>query len=223
MNVLVLAAHPDDEVLGPGGTICRLRAEGARVEVLILAEGVGMRHAGATKEAIQAVARSAGEALGVAEVHFGGLGYDGGLMDEIPSRQIVDLITGHLRRTAAELVFTHHPGDVHIDHRIVAASTLYAVRFPVRHTIRRVLCYEVLSSTEQSCGLNGSAFQPNVYYGIEDHLAAKVRALSLYTREVFPYPHPRSLEGVEALARTRGLEVAAGAAEAFALAREVHP
>lgn len=221
MNVLVIAAHPDDEVLGPGATVHGLSRQGARVEVLILCEGVGLRHPGVTLDQVRATAIEAAKQCGAECVHFGGFNQDGRLLDEVPNRKIVEAIAKHLSHSAAELVFTHHPGDIHVDHRIIGHATFYSLKVLAQTTVRRALCYQVLSSTEQSNHLTGVAFIPNAYYRIEtEDLSAKIRALSLYTHELYSYPHPRSTEAVYILAQMRGIEIGVEAAEAFTLARE---
>jgi N-acetylglucosamine malate deacetylase 1 len=218
-TVLVIAAHPDDEVLGVGGTMARLAAEGCRVCVLIVAEGVGLRHPGFNLDDIRGVVRSANRVLGVDEVRFGGLNTGGELLDELPSRSIVGLIASHLDEIRPCIVFTHNAHDIHADHRALALASQYCFRAGACLSLRKMLAYEVLSSTEATSA--SSPFQPSVYYNVEPYLSRKVEALNCYASEVQPYPHPRSPEAIEVMARYRGLAAGLRSAEAFNLIREV--
>lgn len=220
MNILVIGAHPDDEVLGVGGTMARLVAEGHRVHVLIVAERVGLRHDGITDAIIQGTVRAANAVLGVEDIYFGGFGTSG-LLDEHPSRQIVALIKETIAKSGAEFIFTHHPHDINSDHRVIAQSTMYATYGMGLSTVHKILCYEVLSSTEQAAALWANAFIPTTYYDVAAYLDRKVEAFSYYTTEIHTFPHPRSLEATRILAQFRGLTMAITAAEAFTTVKEL--
>lgn len=221
MKVLVIAAHADDEVLGVGGTIARLAAEGHDVFVTILADGIALRHPNMTLAAMHELARQANQLLGTRDVSFGGFEQDGHLLDRVSARSLGQFLADQLKRVTPELVFTHHPGDINVDHRIVANASFYAVRMLGLSSVRELLCYETLSSTEQEPGLVTRPFTPTVFYDIEPYLAQKREAFACYTTEIQPYPHARSLAAIEHLARYRGLQVAVGAAEAFSLVRSL--
>lgn len=219
--VLVIAAHPDDEVLGVGGTMARLVSEGRRVAVLIVAEGVGLRHPGSTLDSIRATARAANRILGVEEVHFGGLNAAGELLDELPNRSIVALIANFMAEVRPHTVFTHNAHDIHIDHQVLARAAQYCFRAGACPSLRRVLGYEVLSSTEPAWPAVGRPFEPSVYYDVDAFLPRKVEAMNCYATEALPYPHPRSTEAIEVLAKHRGVAAGVRSAEAFDLLREV--
>lgn len=220
-TVLVIAAHPDDEVLGVGATMARLASEGHRVCVLIVGEGVGLRHPGSTLDSIRTAARTANRLLGVAEVYFGGLNLSGKLLDEIPNRTLVALVAGHLEELRPQIVFTHHPSDVHVDHQAIGRATQYCFRAGACPSLSRMLTYEVLSSTEPAAPGMGRAFEPSVYYDVEAYLSLKVEAMKCYGAEIHPYPHPRSPKAIEVQARYRGLAAGVQNAEAFVLIREI--
>ncbi|MEU3400820.1 PIG-L deacetylase family protein [Streptomyces filamentosus] len=220
MRVLVIAAHPDDEVLGAGATVSALSQQGALVQIHILAEGVSLRHSGVTLEEARERCRAAAKKLGANEVSFGGMATDGRLLADLPQRQVVDSVNQVLRGTAAEIVFTHHPGDIHADHRSVAQAVGYGTRILGAGSVRQVLHFEVLSSTEQQTGLV-APFTPNVFYDVTGHVEAKCRALAAYPYEVYEPPHPRSLTAVRTLASYRGTQVGVVAAEAFMTGREL--
>ncbi|AQT74805.1 MULTISPECIES: PIG-L deacetylase family protein [Streptomyces] len=220
MKVLIIAAHPDDEVLGAGATASALSRQGADVHIHILAEGVSLRHSGVTIEQARARCLAAAKELGVARVTFGGLAADGRLLADLPQRQVVDAVRRSLDEAKAEVVFTHHPGDIHADHRSVAQAVGYGTRLLGAGPVRQVLHFEVLSSTEQQTGLV-APFTPNVFYEVTGHVEAKCRALAAYPYEVHDAPHPRSLTAVRTLASYRGTQAGVEAAEAFVSGREL--
>jgi N-acetylglucosamine malate deacetylase 1 len=220
MNVLVVAAHPDDEVLGPGATLAALARAGGRVVVLIVSDGVVMRHDGMSRNMIRDCANQAADHLGCAEVIFGGFGENAQLLDTCSSKDIVHVITPVLSRLGPTLLFTHNTADINVDHQMVAQAAFYAARPAGPCPVEEVLCFETLSSTEQAPSTE-PAFVPNIFYDVTPNMDAKRRALGCYPTELREEPHPRSLSGVDVLARYRGLQAGVSYAEAFALARSV--
>jgi N-acetylglucosamine malate deacetylase 1 len=220
MKVLVIGAHPDDEVLGAGATVAALSEQGADVHAHVLAEGVSLRHPGVTLEQARGKCEVAAGVLGLAGVSFGGYGADGRLLGDLEQRVVVDSVSRVLRRIRPEVVFTHHPGDIHVDHRLVAHAVSYGTRVLGHGPVRQVLHFEVLSSTEQQVGLV-APFVPNVFYDATGHVDAKCRAFAVYTYELYEPPHPRSQAAVRSLAAYRGAQVGVDAAEAFAVGREL--
>lgn len=218
-RILVVAAHPDDEVLGCGGTLARRIAHGATATVLILTDG-GLQRYGAEQIArLKTAARAAGEALGYSDVRFCDLPDQE--LDALPLVRVVRAIEAVVEELRPDTVFTHHEGDVNYDHNVALRATMAAVR-PLRMPfVRRVYSYSVLSSTEQGPLDLGAPFAPNVYEDISDYLEVKCRALACYESECRPFPHPRSLEAVRAHARVTGAAVGCAAAEPFVLRREL--
>jgi len=223
-NVLVIAAHPDDEVLGVGGTILKHLEGGDDVFIFILGEGVAARHGDGAVEKIKFHAIEAARILGVKKenVSFGGYLYDNRFNDTLLTKVIVE-IEKKIKEINPEIIYTHHYGDANTDHELVYRATMSAVR-PIsgcNKNIKRVLSYEVVSSTEQSFQLPKTAFLPNVYVDISKWLDKKIEAINCYLSEVQDFPHPRSKEGIRSLAAYRGLCVKKPAAEAFMLMIEV--
>lgn len=220
-RILVVAAHPDDEVFGVGGTIARHVRQGEQVSVLILTDGVTARHnvTGAQEEA----ARKATRVLGVQDVHFANLPDE--RLDAMPLLEVIEPISQLVKELRPQVVYTHHRGDTNQDHRVVFAATLVAVRPFDGNPVERVLCYEVASSTEWGPAFADWASLPNVYVDVSGTLEAKLRALEAYREtfqsEVKPFPHPRSPEAVRVYAQQRGITVGMLAAEAFVLVREL--
>jgi LmbE family N-acetylglucosaminyl deacetylase len=225
MNVLVIAAHPDDEVLGCGGTIARLAAEGANVSILILANGLTSRvDFDPVKDAAQLEihhtrARRAGVLLGAREVIFGG--FPDQRMDTVPLLDITQSIEREIERVRPDTVFTQHGGDLNMDHVITFRATLTATRPIANCPVKRVYAYEVGSSSEWSFQQFEPHFRPQVFFDIAGQLETKVAAMKVYESETRAFPHPRSPEAIRAAALRWGSVVGAAAAEAFCCVRDL--
>jgi len=220
-RVLIVGAHPDDETYGVGGTILKHTTRGDAVSVLILTDGVTARHN--EVEMQKAAARRACERLGITDVRFAGLPDQ--RLDSLPLLEVIRPIHAAVRELTPEIVYTHHRGDVNQDHRTVLAATLVAVRPLDSNPVKRILSYEVASSTEWGPPFTEWAFLPNVFVDISTTLEAKLKAVEAYREafqsEVKPFPHPRSPEAVRIYAQQRGITVGMQAAEAFVLIREL--
>lgn len=217
MKLLIIAAHPDDEVLGAGGTVARAAAAGAETAVLVLGEGATSRPEG-DRQAVDRLAlecRLAAEELGVTELVQ--LTYPDNRFDSVDLLEIVRSVEREIARVGPSIVITHHPGDVNVDHRRTHEAVLAATRPIAPSPVRHVLTFEVPSSTEW--GSPSVPFVPTVFVDIADTLETKVSALRCYRSELRDHPHPRSVEGVRSLARVRGSTAGMAAAEAFSLVR----
>jgi len=225
-SILVIAAHPDDEILGCGGTIARHRKQGDRVMVLILADGVGGRSASAGTVSPKEVAarrdcaQRANRVLGVEDLEL--LSYPDNRMDAAPLLDIVQDIEKTLALCKPAVVYTHHGSDVNIDHRRVQDAVIAACRPQPGHPVKQLLFFETPSSTEWRPPSSLPPFEPQWFVDISDSLALKLEALAVYEAELREFPHPRSLAAVEHLARWRGATVGLHAAEAFVLGRSIH-
>jgi LmbE family N-acetylglucosaminyl deacetylase len=225
-TVLVLAAHPDDEVLGVGGAIARHAAAKDRVHVVIAAEGATSRdtsrNLAALKkevEALQTAARKAARILGAKSVRF--LGFPDNRCDSVDRLDVIKSVEAVISELRPGIVYTHHAGDVNIDHRILHEAAVTACRPQPTHCVKRLLSFETVSSTEWAPSATFPAFQPTLFLDISAHWARKRAALRAYQSEMRPWPHARSLQAVEYLARWRGASVGLEMAEAFVLIREV--
>ncbi len=220
---MIVAAHPDDEVLGCGGTIARHTAEGAEVHVLFLADGVSARGAGRAPEeeisARQDAARRAAKVLGAETPRFTGL--PDNRLDGLDLLDIVKAVEEVVAELRPAIVYTHHGGDLNVDHALVHRAVVTACRPLPESPVRALYAFETVSSTEWSSPEMGEAFRPNHFVDIGETLAHKLEALECYAQEIRPFPHARSREGVEALARLRGCSVGLEAAEAFLVVREI--
>lgn len=225
-SCLVVAAHPDDEVLGCGGTIARLAHHGSAVHIALLADGVTSRGEtrvplaySQTLVARQQCAQAAAAILGAAPVTFGH--FPDNRMDSVDLLDVVRFVETLVERHRPDLVLTHHPGDLNIDHRVVQQAVVTACRPQPGHPVETVLFFEVASSTEWQPPAAGSIFAPNWFVDISAHLETRRRALKEYGMEMRPWPHGRSYEAVDHLARWRGASAGVEAAEAFELGRAI--
>lgn len=225
-RVLVIAAHPDDEVLGCGGTIARHAESGDEVQVLIVAEGATSRqesrdriNAAAELSALAQAAEKAGSILGASGVEL--LDFPDNRLDSLPRLDLIKHLEERINSHQPEIVYVHHSGDVNVDHRRLHEAVVTACRPTPGHSVRRLLSFEVVSSTEWQPPGSAPAFNPNFFVDISAQLARKRDALVAYAGEMRPWPHARSLEAVEHLARWRGAQVGVEAAEAFSLLRQI--
>lgn len=215
-TVLAVGAHPDDEVLGAGGTLASHAAAGDEVHVLVVTEGASTQYDDETLiEEKEVAARRCSEVLGVRSVRFGRL--PDMRLDDVPHVDVNVVIEEAVEELEPDVVYTHASHDVNRDHMAVYESTLVATR--PRAGVSRVLAYETPSATEWTGG-DRDQFRPGVYVDISDHLETKIEAFAAYESEQRAYPHPRSEEALRARAKTRGTEAGFAAAEAFELVRE---
>jgi LmbE family N-acetylglucosaminyl deacetylase len=220
MNVLVLAAHPDDEVLGCGGTIARLASEGHRVTVAIFGQGAASRYAPASLDALanagtlKSQSYEAARILGNVDIkHFD---LPDNRFDSVDLLDIIKTLEGLAGVVRPHEVYTQHGGDLNIDHAITFRAAMTCFRPIPDSSVRALYAFEVASSTEWAFGKFSPAFIPDTFIDISMFLDRKLKALAAYQDELRSSPHPRSIEGVSAQARDRGARVGVGAAEAFA-------
>lgn len=225
-NIGVICAHPDDEVLGCGGTMARLADSGHDVHVLVLGEGATSRDPLRQEEnksdeinMLRGAALAAAKILGVQGIVFGG--FPDNRMDRVDLLDIVKDVERFLAEKQINTVLTHHGGDLNIDHQIVHRAVITACRPLPGTLIHTLLCFEVPSSTEWSVSSIARPFHPNWYEDVEHTLERKLQALRCYEAEMRAWPHPRSYRGIEALAHWRGASAGKHAAEAFELSRLV--
>ena len=225
MTVLVIAAHPDDEVLGCGGTIARLAQEGHDVYIAILGEGITSRYQQreqadqALVEALHARSRQVAELLGARDLFLYSL--PDNRFDTVPLLDVIKIIEELVERLQPQVIYTHHGGDLNIDHMVVHRAVLTATRPVAGCPLREIYAFEVPSSTEWAFGQFQPASRPNVFVDISATLETKLQAMALYESEAHSFPHPRSPEALRAIARRWGSVVGLEAAEAFQLIRSV--
>ena len=227
MSVLVVAAHPDDEILGCGGTMTRLAREGREVRIAILAEGMSSRYAHREDadprqlQQLHARAQQAADKVGAKEVVLCKL--PDNRLDTVPLLEVVKLVEELVARFRPEVIYTHHPGDLNVDHGVVHRAVLTATRPVAGQCVRDIYAFEVPSSTEWAFQRLEPSFRPSVFVDITETLETKIEALTCYDTETRKFPHPRSAEALRAIAKRWGSVVGLPAVEAFELIRSVRP
>lgn len=222
-KVLVVVSHPDDEVLGCGGTIAKLAKQGNEVFILFLSDGEGSRNPVNLKENTknrQKIAQEAGKILGVKEMFFECL--PDNQFDSLSLLEVIKIVEKYLLKIKPEIVYTHFVNDLNIDHCLTFKAVLTACRPQPNFFVKKILSFEVLSSTEWQAKNFGKMFRPTVYENITDFIEQKLNALRVYKEELREYPHPRSLKGIEVLAQYRGIESGYKFAETFQLIRDLN-
>ncbi len=217
MNVLAIAAHPDDEILGLGGTLARHVQKGDLVSVVIVGEGATSRSNmdPGDLSVLHASSVAAAKILGYqVPTH---LGLPDNRLDSLDLLEIVKKIEEVIADHNPDVIYTHHRGDLNVDHRIVFDAVRTAARPLPGRNVKALYAFETVSSTEWGA----VAFQPNRYVDISTYLGKKMHALDAYSGEMRPFPHPRSKQAVEAWARMRGASVGVDAAEAFETVFEI--
>lgn len=225
MNVLCVAAHPDDEVLGAGGAISRHSDEQRNVHVCILSDGVTSRYDdGDTTEAeVEQRRDNARRACAILGVSVSFHDFPDNNFDAVPLLDIVKTIEAEVREHEPSLVYTHHYGDLNIDHELTCRATVTATRPLEGSSVNRVLAFETLSASEWAVPAPDTPFQPTSFVDISRHLEVKLEALSAYEEELRQPPHPRSVDTVRRNARVWGAKAGFEAAEPFEVLREQVP
>jgi N-acetylglucosamine malate deacetylase 1 len=222
--IAVIAAHPDDEVLGCGGTLARMVMNGCDLHILLLADGESSRLENNQEEISMLrnnrciAAKNAAKIIGCKNIEI--LNLPDNRLDSLDRLEIIKHIEDFIKKNQPKTIFTHHAGDVNIDHRIVHDAVIAACRPQPGYCVTEILFFEVPSSTEWRPPGSAIAFNPNFFVDISETLQIKLSALEAYNDELRPFPHPRSLEAVEALAKWRGATVGVSAAEAFIIGRK---
>ena len=218
MKILVIGCHPDDEVLGCGGTILKHVEKGHNVYICIVTEAV--KSLGFSKEEGEKRRREALEAsrmLGVSKNFF--LDMPAAHLDTVPLFELINNLTKVIKEVQPDIIYTHYNKDLNQDHRKVSYATLIASRPPAA-TVKKLYFYESISSTTYNM-LIDEQFSPNTLVNISKYIEKKKEILGVYQSEMRGYPHARSQEGIDIYAKFRGLMCGCNAAEAFILYREV--
>ncbi len=223
MNILIIAPHPDDEVLGCGGTIAKHKKQGDKIYLCIVTRAYTPDW---SEEFIKNRAeeiKKANKILGIKKTYF--LNFPTVKLDTISQKKINDALIKIVKEIKPEIVYIPWGGDLNKDHRLVFEASLVATRPSTNSSVKKLLSYETLSETEWGTSLArnvNEVFIPNVYINISNTLKNKLKAMSCYQSELKKSPHPRSLEIIEALAKKRGSEAGLKFAEAFMLIREIN-
>jgi N-acetylglucosamine malate deacetylase 1 len=226
MNVLVVVAHPDDEIFGCGATTRKLADEGHHVFSVVLCGEAEARYQRPELHELQTIAENARQMVGIHEtINYSFKNIE---FNTVPHLEMVRAIEAAIVKFSPEWVFTHHPGDLNIDHRVCFETTAAAITLPQRLSsslspthIKRVATFEVPSSTDWAPPL-AQAFRPNSFVDVSATLDRKIEALESFRGALKPHPHSRSRENVRNIAAVRGAQINVEFAEAFCIIRDVN-
>lgn len=219
MKILVIAPHPDDEVLGCGGTMVKHILGGDEVYLCIITKAYPPEWPESEVEERKKEVLRVNGILDIKKTYF--LDLPTVKLDTLPQKELNEAIAQVVRDVKPDVVYIPHRGDVNKDHRLVFDASVVAARPRPSSVIKKILSYESLSETEWAAPFPENAFIPNVYVDISETLEVKLKAMSEYKSELKDFPHPRSIEAISALAKIRGATVGIEAAEAFMLIREI--
>ncbi|WP_204140177.1 PIG-L deacetylase family protein [Halomicronema sp. CCY15110] len=218
-SIVVIAPHPDDEVLGCGGAIARHTDGGDDVHIVAVTRADPDLYPAEEEVAFREEVKAAHQVLGVASTVY--LDFPAPRLDTIASYQLAAAIAQVICQLRPHTVYLPHHGDLHADHQRVYEATLVAARPINGCSVRQLLAYETLSETEWAPPRADCAFVPTTFINIEPYLATKLKAMTCYRSELKAFPHPRSLEALTALAKLRGAAAGLAAAEAFTMIRQI--
>lgn len=218
-KILVIAPHPDDEILGCGGTIIKNIAQGNEVYICIVTKGCQPLFKPERTVINQRDARMCHEHLGIKKTFF--LDFPAAMLEKVERHTLNDKILDIIKETNPNEVFIPHWGDMQKDHQIVADAAMVALRPKYHPQVKKIYGYETMSETAWNAPNTQNEFIPNVYVDISEYLEAKKNALSFFTLQISSFPDARSIGAIEALARYRGALMGMRAAEAFMLIREL--
>ena len=220
-KILVVAAHPDDEVIGCGGTIAKLKKQGNEIHVLFIADGESSRNVKNLSNLILKRKKSATKAskvLGIKKIYFCDL--PDNKLDSLSRLSITKLVEKYLFKIKPHTVLTHFFGDLNIDHQIVSKAVITSCRPQKENSVKKLLFFEIPSSTEwQITNKKSNIFYPNWFEDITKTKNKKIKALKAYQSEMRKWPHPRSIKGINSLMQVRGATAGYKFAEAFVLGR----
>lgn len=219
MKILILAPHPDDEIIGVGGTIAKRAQTGDEVYVCIVTKGIELLFKEAFIEQGRRECREADAKLGVKETIF--LDFPAVMLETVPRYEFNGKIAEVVQRINPDEVYIPHRGDMQIDHQMVVDAAMVAVRPRGKDYPKRVYAYETLSETGWNIPNTVNEFIPTVYEDITDTFKLKLEAMDVFQSQLAPFPAARSIGAIDALAKFRGATVSVEAAEAFSLIREV--
>lgn len=219
-RILVFAPHPDDEILGVGGTIAREIKDGNDVYICIVTKGMPPVFKDELRnQQNQDDAKRCHQFIGIKKTFF--LDFPAADLESVKRFELNGRIMDVVKEVCPDEAYIPHIGDMQKDHQIVVDACMVALRPKYFPQVKKIMAYETLSETDWNLPNVANAFIPNVFVNIEDTLEIKKEALSFFSLQVNEYPDSRSVEAVDVLSRHRGSQMHWKAAEAFMLIREL--
>ncbi len=219
MKVLVIAPHPDDEIIGVGGTIAKRAKVGDEIYVCVVTKGQPPLFDPAFIEQGRSECRKADKMLGVKETIF--LDFPAVMLETVSRSEFNGKFMETVNKIKPDEVYIPHRGDMQLDHQMVVDAAMVALRPKYAHKVSRIYAYETLSETGWNIPNTQNEFIPTVYEDITEHIDLKLKAMKIFESQLSDFPAARSIGAIEALARFRGATVEVSAAEAFSLIREI--
>ncbi len=219
MKILAISAHPDDETIGAGGTLAKHVAAGDEVYWVVATQAYTPRWPQHVLDRASQQIDEVQEFFGIKQVFR--LGFPTMHLNTIPSIDLASALQQVVDEVRPDVVYTTPRNDVNEDHRAIFDATLIACRPLPGSSVKRLLSYEIITTTRFGSPSGCQMFEPNVFVDISDYLETKVQAMAIFETELREFPHPRSLEGLRILCRERGMSVGIEAAECFELIREM--
>ena len=217
MKIAGIFAHPDDETLACGGTIALHSEKKDNISILLLSEGPRARESKNKYQDARQHAKNACKVLGVNNLEI--LTHPDNEMDSVAFINLVKDVEKFISTYKPEIIYTHHGGDLNIDHELINKAVLTACRPFSEQVVKEIYACEVNSSTEWSFN-SKLTFIPNYFVDISSTISKKIKALNEYKNEIRKFPHPRSPEGLKILSMYRGMQSGFNSAEAFMLIRK---
>ena len=219
MNILVIAPHRDDEIIGVGGTIAKHSSLGDSVFVCVLTHGVEPICEAALDIKIKEECVLADNLLGVKKTFF--LDFPAAMLETVPRNELNDALVKIVQTVKPDIVYLPHRGDMQLDHKVSVDAAMVALRPKYDHSVKKIYAYETLSETGWNIPNTINEFIPTVYNDITEYLPQKIEAMKMFKTQIAEYPNPRSVDAIRALAMYRGSMMNLRAAEAFSLIREI--
>lgn len=219
MNILVIAPHPDDEVLGCGGAIVKYVSEGHDVYVAVVTKGCEPLFPESQVQQVRNECMEADRLLGVKQTIF--MDFPASMLESVSRYEFNGAFLRLIHDTKPDIVFIPHRGDMQIDHKMTVDAAMVALRPKYDHIVKKIYAYETLSETGWDIPNTVNEFIPTCYIDISDVLESKLEAINMFKSQISDFPNARSLETIKALAQYRGSMMNLKAAEAFMLIREI--
>lgn len=224
-KILVIAAHPDDEILGCGGTLIKMKKKGFQIKCIFLADGESSRNFKDQRILMDQINKREKQAINISKIlkfkqpKF--YRFPDNKLDSIPLLKIINIIEREIINFKPSMVFTHSQSDLNIDHSLICKAVLTATRPFSKAYIKRILSFEVSSNSELYFSNNKSFFKPNLFCNISKEIKLKLKVLKIYKNEIKKYPHTRSTKSLKNLAIYRGGQSGFEFVEAFEILRDI--